>query len=411
LGGAGAKQLWRLSFERLDLTLADHKVKVLGAGIGGLAAATALARVGADVTILEQADKISEVGAGLQISPNGAVVLQSLGLGDAIRKTAVRAKAVQLRDFRAGKPVFELDLTRQDKPQHYYFLHRADLVEMLAGAARDAGVKIRLLQCVSEVSFSDKGRARLKTAQGATLKSDILIGADGVNSPTRIALNGVSQPFFTRQVAWRAVVPALGNEPAIATVYMGPGRHLVCYPLRGGKMINIVAVEERRDWAAEGWNHPDDPANLRAAFAGFCPEVQVLLERVETLHLWGLFRHRVAPKWFKNRTAILGDAAHPTLPFMAQGASMALEDAWTLADSLQNSTEVETGLAAYQNRRHARATRVINAASKNARNYHLRLEPLRFAAHTALRLTSHIAPDMALRKFDWLYGYDVTKSS
>ncbi|HID49076.1 MAG TPA: monooxygenase, partial [Chromatiales bacterium] len=266
-----------------------------------------------------------------------------------------------------------------------------------------------LHQRATGIRENNAGRIRVETAQGIPTEADILIGADGLHSVVRPHLNGVHAPFFTGQVAWRAIVPAGGNLAPEATVYMGPGRHLVTYPLREGREINVVAVEERREWAAEGWNHTDDPDKMRAAFASFCPEVRSLLDRADEARLWGLFRHQVAPVWQRGRVAILGDAAHPTLPFLAQGAVMALEDAWVLADSLDRAGTVGDGLAKYQSRREARAKRVVDAATGNARNYHLRFVPLRLAAHTALRLASVLAPGFALRRFDWLYGYDVTR--
>jgi len=391
------------------MALDGQKICVLGAGIGGLAAATALAQRGAEVTVMEQSAEITEVGAGLQIGPNGFAVMRALGAGDALADCSVRAKGVSLLDGTTGKPVFGLDFQRFADDQEYYFVHRADLVDVLADAARNAGVKIRLLQQVETVSVQD-GHAHVVMKQGGGSSPDVLIGADGLHSKVRVALNGEREPFFTRQVAWRTIIPALGNEPAVARVYMGAGKHLVVYPLRDGKMLNIVAVQERDEWAAEGWNFRDDPANLRAVFADFGPEVQGLLDRVDDVYLWGLFRHPVAENWHKGRVAILGDAAHPTLPFMAQGAVMALEDAWVLADALDKADTVETGLASYQTRRRPRAARVIDAASKNARNYHLSPGPLRFAAHTALRLGSTFAPSLAMKKFDWIYKHDVTRA-
>jgi salicylate hydroxylase len=391
------------------MALDGKKICVLGAGIGGLAAATALARRGAEVTVMEQSAEITEVGAGLQIGPNGFAVMRALGAGEALAGCSVRAKGVSLLDGTTDKPVFGLDFQRFADDQEYYFVHRADLVDVLAEAARKAGVKIRLLQQVEAVSVQD-GHALVTMKQGGGSSPDVLIGADGLHSKVRVALNGEREPFFTRQVAWRTIVPAPGNTPAVARVYMGAGKHLVVYPLRDGKMLNIVAVQERDEWAAEGWNFRDDPANLRAVFADFGPEVQALLERVEDVYLWGLFRHPVAENWHKGRVAILGDAAHPTLPFMAQGAVMALEDAWVLADALDKADTVEAGLASYQTRRRPRAARVIDAASKNARNYHLSPGPLRFAAHTALRLGSTFAPSLAMKKFDWIYKHDVTRA-
>lgn len=386
------------------MPLTGRKVTILGAGIAGLAVATALARRGAEAVVLERSDAIREVGAGLQISPNGVAVLEALGLGPALATHGVRARAVHLRDFRAGREVLRLDLSTGRGA--YHFIHRADLIEMLADAARAAGVQIRLLHDITGVTIAD-GRAQLTTAQGAQAMADLLIGADGLHSVVRGALNGMAAPDFTGQVAWRALVPATGPVAPVAQVFMGPGRHLVHYPLRGGELINIVAVEEREIWADEGWNHDDAPENLRRAFADFGAGVPELLARVDHVNLWGLFRHPVAARWYSGPAAILGDAAHPTLPFLAQGANMALEDAWVLAACLERHSDTETAFAAYQAERRPRTIRIVDMASKNARNYHLSSPPLRALAHTALRLGGALAPGGALKRFDWVYAHDV----
>ncbi len=387
------------------MSILGLRVAVIGAGIGGLAVARALALRGADVTVLEQAEAITEVGAGLQIAPNGLRVLAALGLEDAVAKAGVQGRAVSLRDT-GGAEVLRLDLTRL-ADSRYYFLHRADLIDILADGAREAGVKIRLLQRVEEVTPGP--RPEVHFANGASLQCDLVIGADGLHSKLRQALNGGDRPFFTRQAAWRAVIPNITGAGAEARVHMGPGKHLVSYPLRGGQFLNIVAAEERRAWADEGWSHTDDPANLRAAFAGFGGDVPSMLNAVETVHLWGLFRHPVAEIWGRDNTALLGDAAHPTLPFLAQGACMALEDAWVLAESLSGHDTVSAALSAYGRTRRPRATRVIDAASRNAWKYHLKFPPLRMAAHTALRLGGRFAPDRMMHQFDWLYEHDVTR--
>ena len=184
---------------------------------------------------------------------------------------------------------------------------------------------------------------------------------------------------------------------------MGPGRHLVSYPLAGG-LRNIVAVEERAEWQAEGWAHPGDPDALRRAFAGFGGPVPGWLAQVDQVHLWGLFRHPVAPVWHDDRLAILGDAAHPTLPFLAQGAGMAVEDAWVLAACLDAQPQ-GAGLAAYQAARMARVTRIVQPATDNARNYHLS-GAMRLAGHFALRLADRAAPGLMPGRFDWLYDHD-----
>ena len=390
------------------MALRGRHIVVAGAGIGGLAAALALRARGAEVTVLEQAGEIAEVGAGLQISPNGVAVLAALGLGDALDRFAMRNHAVVLRDYRKPGEVLRLDLDRHAHGQKFYLIHRADLIGLLATAARGAGINLRLLQKVERVEPGDQPLISL--CNGAQARGDLIVGADGLHSRARAALNGADRPFFTGQVAWRAVVPNDLGLPAEASIYMGPGRHMVCYPLREGEMVNIVAVQERRTWAAEGWSHSDDPANLRAAFSDFTGVPAKLLARVEEVGLWGLFRHPVAQRWQGGKVALLGDAAHPTLPFLAQGANLALEDAWVLAASLEQEPDPVAALALYQARRRDRAVQVIDAANGNAWKYHFRLSPFRELGHLALRMGGALAPAQAVRAFDWIYTHDVTRS-
>ncbi len=388
------------------MSLNGQKAVVIGAGIGGLAAALALQGHGAEVTILEQAAAITEVGAGLQISPNGVAVIRGLGLADGLAKTAVRAEAINLRNHVRGDLVLRLDLARHAADQRFYCVHRSDLISLLADAVRERGIQVRLLQKVKSVEAGPDPVVHL--ASGAHIQGDLVVGADGLHSRTRVALNGDDAPFFTGQAAWRAVVRNdLGLRPEVQ-LFMGPGRHMVCYPLRGGDLVNIIAVREQADWTAEGWTHSDDPDNLRAAFAGFSGLARDLLASVDQVGLWGLFRHPVAEHWHNGRVALLGDAAHPTLPFMAQGANMALEDAWVLADALSQAGTDGQGLWNYQQRRRARAVRVIAAANNNAWKYHLRKPPVRGLAHLALRIGGRLAPRHMVRQFDWIYRHDVT---
>lgn len=381
------------------------KITIVGAGIGGLALARILAMRGAEVTVLEQASAITEVGAGLQISPNGLAVLRAMGLEEPLMAGgAVLADTVRLKDYK-GAEVVALDLT-QLSPQKYYFVHRADLIALLEKGAREAGVTILLNQGVEQVS--DGAQPFVTTTTGARHEADIIVGADGVHSVIRKVLNGDTPPFFTGNVAWRAVVPNIYGRVNDVQVHMGPHRHLVSYPLRDGAFVNLVAVEEKRAWVAESWTLQDDPANLRAAFDDFCDEAQAMLAAVSEVRQWGLFRHPVAANWHGERLALLGDAAHPTLPFMAQGAVMALEDAWAFGVALERADSVAQGLSNYQVLRIERARKVINTATGNAWKYHLSFGPLRFAAHTALRLGGRLAPGLMLRQFDWLYGYDIT---
>jgi salicylate hydroxylase len=247
----------------------------------------------------------------------------------------------------------------------------------------------------------------VQMADGTTRRAELVVAADGIHSVARPVLNGADQAHFTGQVAWRALIPNRFDHPNEAHVTMGPGRHLVSYPVRGGDMINLVAVEERDDWAAEGWNHADDPANLQSAFAGFGGDARHMLSAVDNVTLWGLHRHLVAESWQRGGVSMLGDAAHPTLPFLAQGANMALEDAWVLADHIARLPR-DKALSVYQTTRMLRVTRTIKAAEGNAARYHLRPGPMRSAAHLGLRLASKLAPGRMIGAFDWLYGHDVT---
>lgn len=343
--------------------------------------------------LAERAPGFGEAGAGIQIAPNGMAVLRALGLADALRDVSIGAESVELADARTGRRVSRLSLA--DARTDWRLIHRPRLIDLLSRAALDAGATVEFAR---EVSPPPDGAA----PDGY----DLMIGADGVRSAVRPELNGPSEPFFTGQTAWRAVIPDAGSNPRVE-VFMGAGRHLVSYPLAGG-LRNIVAVQERRDWTEEGWRHKDDPDNLRRALADFAQPVRDWLERVDEVYLWGLFRHPIAPVWARGRQVILGDAAHPTLPFLAQGANLALEDAWVLA-SLLSSHPLQDALAAFGPARTRRAARVVDSASANARYYHLS-GPARLVAHTGLRLIDRIAPSAPLRRFDWLYGHDVTRT-
>lgn len=378
--------------------LTGKNIAIIGAGVAGLTTACALAQRGARVTVYEQAGAMREVGAGLQISPNAGRVLAALGLEPAMQAAAVRSHSVEMHDQR-GRLVARLDMIRHRPEAPFRLIHRARLVELLAEGARAAGVTIRL-DMPAEVL--DAGPARLRVA-GDEIAPDLLIGADGLHSKTRRLLNGASSPFFTGQTAWRALIPDEDSGPARAQVFMGPGQHLVSYPLGRG-LRNIVAVRERADWQEEGWSHLDDPANLRAAFAGFGGPVPRWLAQVGEVGIWGLFRHPVAARWYLSNSVILGDAAHPTLPFLAQGAVMAIEDGWILATCLDNAP-LDEALPRYQMLRRPRVARIVEAANRNARNYHLSGASARLA-HLGLRAVSRLAPGRLLRAFDWVYDYD-----
>jgi len=379
---------------------------VIGGGIGGLAVAAALGQSGVVVTLLEQAPAIAEVGAGLQVSPNGLAVLRALGVESAlVSRGAVRGRAVVLRNGGDGAQVARLDLARLRKDQPYYFMHRADLVDVLAGAAKRANVSFEMSAQVASIRPGPLPQVQM--SDGGTRRAELVVAADGIHSVARPVLNGADKAVFSGQVAWRAAVPNSFGHPDEAHVHMGPGCHLVSYPMRAGRVVNLVAVEEREGWAAEGWNHPGDPLEMKRAFASLGGMAAEMVSAVADVTVWGLHLHPVAEVWEREGVALLGDAAHPTLPFLAQGANMALEDAWVLAKTLAGGGD----LAGYQQVRRQRVVRVIKAAEKNAWRYHLRPGVMRSVSHLGLKVMSRVAPGRMIRAFDWLYGVDVTKGA
>ena len=376
------------------------KFGVIGGGIGGIASAMALRQRGAEVTVFEQAKELTEVGAGLQISENGMVVLRALNVIDETPQAGLRSYGTVLRDYRAGRSVSEIPAPAAG-PTYYY--HRADLLGLLYKAAIRKGVEFRLGARVSQVR-KHPSEAELALEDGTRFCVDCAIAADGGRSEIRAGLNGPEVPAFTHQVAWRATIPwARRDQKPCAVLTMGPGRHVVTYPLRDHNLMNVVAIEERSDWQEEGWRLRGDPADLRARFSDFGGLVGDILGQVQDPNIWALFLRPVASRWQNGRVALLGDAAHPTLPFMAQGACLALEDAWMLARSFDEQSGIRQALTAYEARRRPRAKQVVAAAGANARNFHLR-GPMRLAAQAALMA---IGPRLA-RRYEWIYSYDAT---
>ncbi len=355
---------------------------IVGGGIGGMAVATALAQRGAHVVLYEQAPALEEVGAGLQVSANGQRVLQALGI-DASGVAQI-SSGTQMRDGHSGRDVVFLPGPAAGAT---WYVHRADLLTLLEQAARSAGAEIVLDRFVTPGSLS----------------ADILIAADGGQSVWRSAVDGPITPLFTGQVAWRALVDAGDAAAPHASVALGSRAHVVTYPLRQGALTNIVAVEERSAWSEEGWKNKGDIAEFRDRFADFHGPEADWIARAKTVHIWALHLRPVAQRWYKDNVVLLGDAAHPTLPFMAQGACLALEDAWVLSDAIEAGGTVADGLSRYQNARRARAEAVVGLAKGNALKFHLP-RPWSWAAHMVLSM----AGTRMARRLDWVYDYDAT---
>ncbi|SOH92385.1 salicylate hydroxylase [Monaibacterium marinum] len=379
------------------------RIGIVGAGIAGLATALACAQRGLDVVVYERAPDLGEVGAGLQIGANGMAVMAAMGLGEAVRSCAVTPVAVQMRNA-AGTPLMRIamgaDAVRRwgHAPVN---LHRADLIMVLAEAARAAGVQIVTSAAISGAEAAS-GVLHLGTRSE---QFDLVVGADGVRSELRAQVVGLTEPRYTGHAAWRAIVPHDGVG-RVTSLTVGKDRHLVTYPLRGGTLLNIVAVVKRRDWTGEGWAQEDDADNLRQAFAGWNDEAEAALAKVGRTYLWGLFDHAPLQQWSNGKVVLVGDACHPMLPFLAQGATQALEDAWVLADTVASGA----ALNQYEALRKPRATRVQRAARAQGRLDHIG-GPLRPAVHLGMRAVGALASEFAAGRFDWLYAHDVTRGS
>jgi len=388
------------------------RILIAGAGIGGLAAALALAEGGAHVTVFEAQDTLSESGAGLQLSANAVKALRSLGLENAVAAKASRPEAVELRLPHSGRLVSRVTLgARHEKlfGAPYFHVHRADLLDVLAAAA-DAhpGVQVMTGARVARVTHA-RNQVGVELVGGAETGGDILIGADGIRSVVREGVAGKDDPVFTGMMAWRACVPLVEGEgvPPVATVWMGRGRHLVTYPLAARGAMNLIGVVERGDWAEESWTAPGTPDAMRADFGGWHKSIDALLERVTTPWRWALYERKPLSVWSAGRVALLGDACHAMPPFLAQGAAMALEDAVVLARCLKaRPDDVNDALRDYGEARHDRTAQMQAASWSNAWRFHLESGVLRTLVYGALGIASRIAPNQPGKIFDWVYAYD-----
>jgi salicylate hydroxylase len=343
----------------------QQRVAVVGAGIGGLAAALSLSRSGVGVAVYEQAAALRDVGAGLHLAPNGSRVLRRWGLAGQLDLAGVRPAAVQVRDWRSGRRVSRWPMGEglaRSCGAPYYTVSRPDLHQMLA-ARLPSGV-LRLGRAVT--SLADHGdHVQLEFADGGTAQSELLVGADGIHSLVRRALAGPDSPVFSGYSAFRGLVPSsrAGDLPA-GEILLWPGEftRLLCYPVSAGRLLTFVAVVPGRDGDVESWSSPGDPADLAVALADFEPAVKALAATVTETRRWALCDRRPLAAWGTGRITLLGDAAHPMLPHLGQGASQAIEDAYALAYFIARDAS-PAGLRRYEEARRPR-TAWIQAASR-----------------------------------------------
>tara|TARA_R110001606_G_scaffold8453_3_gene37226 strand:- start:36322 stop:37515 length:1194 start_codon:yes stop_codon:yes gene_type:complete len=391
-------------------------VVIAGAGIGGLCAALALAKQGVRVVVCEQAARLGEVGAGLQISPNALKVLRQLGLESELSQFVFKPQHAAIRDYKTGEYYLKSPLGKQVEARYgapYWHLHRADLHQVLAAACAQVGVEMVLNAVVTDYrENTELKQVCLLLEDGREFSADLLIGADGIRSKVREQMLGQERPIFMGQVAWRGVIPVSDLTVDVkpdACVWAGPGRHFVSYYLRGGDYVNFVAVEERSDWRSESWREEGDVEELKRAFADWHPEVSELIKSASSTFLWALNGRDELPTWHKGRVVLLGDACHPMLPFMAQGAAMAIEDGYILAKCLSNYA-LSDALLKYEQVRKPRATKIQQMSKANAGLYHMHGGVFGRMKLKALQAAGRFAPSVIQSKLDAVYGHDVTKN-
>ncbi len=407
---------------------ASPHVLIAGAGIGGLTAALALARIGARVTVLERAEALAEIGAGLQLSPNATRILAWLGLLEAVAARAARPSGIRVRAGRGGRILSTLSLADAERRwgAPYLVARRADLQAVLAAAAAaEPTITLELGTALAGFGTTETGVA-VTTARGLVkraLTADALVGADGVRSTVRgrLVAGPADAPTETGRTAWRALVPLDAAPAALRTaetsLWLGRDAHLVHYAVGNPARINVVAIirdaighdattrnaTTRESTAADPdatWSRPGDPAILAARFAAWHPDARALIAAAPAWTTWPLHDRAPLPAWNAGPVALLGDAAHPILPFFAQGAAQAIEDAAALAAAVAASRDMPTALAAYSAARLARATRIQATSRELGRIYHL-AGPAAAARDIAMKLAG---PGRLMARYDWVYG-------
>lgn len=385
----------------------SYRILIAGAGIGGLTAASCLMKAGHKVEIHEQAPALAEIGAGIQVSANAMHVLRDLGLEEPIRKIGVSPGAYVFRLHDTGEVIQRFSLSEEHEQMHgapYTQLHRADLHDLLAARARqsDPGV-VHLNHRVNGFTESAEG-VELHFDDGTSAHGDLLIGADGLKSVVRSQMFGSVPATYTGDVAWRVVVPAErlpeGLFEQVMSVFMGPDGHVVCYFLRGGALLNWVGIVETNDVSEESWTVKLPWQHLKDHYRGWHPAIQAVIDAADKdqCYRWSLFNRPPIRDWSTKRVTLLGDSAHPTLPYLAQGAAMAIEDGAVLTRALGMTDSIAAALQIYQRNRVDRTAKIVLQSSANRELFHLPSQ----AEIRARFSEKHEGDD----RNHWLYSYN-----
>jgi salicylate hydroxylase len=385
-------------------------VLIAGAGLGGLTAALALMRRGHHVRVFEQATELREVGAGVQLSANGTRVLIALDLESPMRQVVCSATEKEIRLGSTGQSWRTFDLGDSSVERFgapYWMVHRGDFHRVLLDAVREADPKtVRAGNgCVGFDQGTDG--VTLHLANGDHVTGDVLVGADGVHSRIRQQIFGQASAHFTGIMAWRGLVPMQRLPPhqrrLVAANWVGVGGHVVTYPLRRGEILNFVGVVERNDWRVESWTEPGSHEECLRDLANWHQDVKTIIRNIDTPYKWALLGREPLDHYTQGRVCVMGDAAHPTLPFLAQGANMALEDAMIIARCL-DAFEPSEALRRYEAARLQRTAAIVRGSSDNTKRFHN--AELGNAAGAAAYVEREFRPETVRRRYDWLYEYD-----
>jgi salicylate hydroxylase len=389
----------------------NSSIAIIGGGIGGLAAALSLLQAGFDVHVYEQVRAPREVGAGIVLTPNATRLLYRLGLRAKLETLGVAPLAWRQRRWDDGRTLmFSPVAVSPGAPAMFYTSHRADVLSMLIEAlpAERLHLDHRL------ASFTDRGdRVEMQFGNDARIEADMVIGADGIHSTVRGLLFGAERPRFTGCVAYRGLVPAERlahlDLPIESQLWLGPGKHFVHYPVQGARLVNFVCLIDRDAWTKESWIEPGDVAAALAAFAGWHSQVRSIISAVHETFVWGLFDRAPLPCWSVGLVTLLGDACHPMLPFMAQGAAQAIEDAATLAAVLaQSAADVPQALHRYESLRLPRTARIQTIAAGNKMRNHLPDGPQQRERDARMAIG---AADWSIGASTWVYEHDAAAAA
>jgi salicylate hydroxylase len=387
------------------------RILIAGGGIGGLTAGLALRQADFDVQVYEQASVLREVGAGLALGANAVRVLHRLGLAEPLRGVGVASLSWDFRDWQSGDvlgrvPLADAGQVRWRAP--FYNVHRADLHDALRAALGDQHITLGA-HCVSVEQHGSEVTIRLADGRHAT--GDLLIGADGIHSVVREYVAGPDQPTWWPQIAWRGLAPgAVGREVGLEMrqhVIWGPSKLFVTYYVSSGRLVNWIGCTPSDGWREESWSARGDRDEALSLFAGWHPQVRALIAGTEQVFKWALFDRPPLETWTRGRVTLLGDAAHPMLPFMGQGAAQSIEDALVLAHCLAaDRDDPERAIGAYDARRRER-TAALQAASRDAGRNLQASDPAEVAARNA-RMRENAEVPIAM--YDWVWGYDVERA-